>query len=623
MSKPVGISIFCFVMFISMISEGQIKIMPLGNSITEGSHTGISRPVGQRIGYRQSLYIALDGAGYNIDFVGGQMEGQDALPDFDPDHEGHPGFEASQIEANVYSYLGANIPHIVLLHIGTNGLNTSGDATTISQDLDDILDEIDRFETDNGIEIMVFVAQIINRMTNHTPTSEYNALIETIVQNRITAGDKLELVDMENDAGINYSTEMDDNLHPSDAGYGKMGSLWFTHLDAFLSAPSFTSSPVTSATVGEAYSYDVDADGSFTISYAFNNTPPTGMTIDSSSGLINWTPVDGQQGSHDIEVVATNLVGSTNHNFSINVGTDNAPPVFTKGPDVEINEDAGAQSITAWATNIDDGDPELTQNLTFNIINNNPDIFEQGPTINTSGDLSFLIKPDSFGTAVITVTLSDDGDNTPPNNNTSPQQIFTINVLSVNDVPSISDITDQVVEVSGQLDGIAFTINDKETDPNALIVTFESNNQTLLPTSNITVSGTDSNRQLNLVPAAGMTGQVMVTVTVSDGSDASEDMFTLDVENPNAIQDPSISKSIAVYPMPFNDYLNVRIENDIMGEVELNLFDLSGKLLEKRHTTKNNFSFEFSMQPAYKYQGIYLLKINLGDYLVTKKILKY
>ena len=56
-------------------------------------------------------------------------------------------------------------------------------------------------------------------------------------------------------------------------------------------SPLITSTPVTSATKGQPYSYDVNAfdpDGD-TLAYSLT-IKPTGMTINSSTGLITWTP---------------------------------------------------------------------------------------------------------------------------------------------------------------------------------------------------------------------------------------------------------------------------------------------------------------------------------------------
>jgi hypothetical protein len=65
------------------------RIMPLGDSITDGDG-GISMDDDSLIaGYRQKLYIALLDAGYNnVDFVGSLSSGYSLPPAFDTNHEG-------------------------------------------------------------------------------------------------------------------------------------------------------------------------------------------------------------------------------------------------------------------------------------------------------------------------------------------------------------------------------------------------------------------------------------------------------------------------------------------------------------------------------------------------------
>ena len=56
-------------------------------------------------------------------------------------------------------------------------------------------------------------------------------------------------------------------------------------------APTINSNPITSTLVGESYTYDVeatDADGD-TLIYSLTSSP-SGMTIDSATGVINWSP---------------------------------------------------------------------------------------------------------------------------------------------------------------------------------------------------------------------------------------------------------------------------------------------------------------------------------------------
>ncbi len=69
-------------------------------------------------------------------------------------------------------------------------------------------------------------------------------------------------------------------------------------------APTITSVPVTDATENELYTYDVDAmdpDIGDTLTYSLDNAP-AGMTIDSATGLIQWTPAGGQIGDNNVLV---------------------------------------------------------------------------------------------------------------------------------------------------------------------------------------------------------------------------------------------------------------------------------------------------------------------------------
>ena len=148
--------------------NGPTRIMPLGNSITYDNHSGDSRPSSERISYRYPLWQLLVDDGYLFDFVGGVTAGEAIFPD--AENEGWPGWEDWEIADNVYSFLSANPADIILLHIGTNGLDTD------TTDVEDILDEIDRYETDSGTEIWVVLARIINRMSYSSTTTQFTSM---------------------------------------------------------------------------------------------------------------------------------------------------------------------------------------------------------------------------------------------------------------------------------------------------------------------------------------------------------------------------------------------------------------------------------------------------------------
>lgn len=73
--------------------------------------------------------------------------------------------------------------------------------------------------------------------------------------------------------------------------------------------PTITSSPLTGATINELYTYDVEAsdpDAGDSLTYSLI-TAPLGMTINSNSGLIEWTPGSGQVGSNNAEVKVADI----------------------------------------------------------------------------------------------------------------------------------------------------------------------------------------------------------------------------------------------------------------------------------------------------------------------------
>lgn len=87
-------------------------------------------------------------------------------------------------------------------------------------------------------------------------------------------------------------------------------------------APKITSTAVTTASVEKLYTYDVDAsdvDSGDILSYALTALP-AGMSINSQTGIINWTPTASQVGSQAITVNVTDgKGGSDSQSFTISV----------------------------------------------------------------------------------------------------------------------------------------------------------------------------------------------------------------------------------------------------------------------------------------------------------------
>jgi hypothetical protein len=238
-------SILLFVFFLEIIiaspANAVIRIMPLGDSITMGVASGEPDP-DYMVSYRKALWDLLVADNYEVDFVGSLNNGSAVFGDLDlADHEGHGGWSDDQIvdgrepeQGKLEDWLIAERPNIILLHIGTNGLDPSPD------NVRDILDLIDNHENNFSEALWVILARIINRNSYSSTTTDFNDNIEDMAYDRINNPnnpaypDKVIIVDMEDGANINYALVTDnppgdmwDDLHPFETGYEKMADVWF------------------------------------------------------------------------------------------------------------------------------------------------------------------------------------------------------------------------------------------------------------------------------------------------------------------------------------------------------------------------------------------------------------
>ncbi len=118
----------------------------------------------------------------------------------------------------------------------------------------------------------------------------------------------------------------------------------------------------------------------------------------------------------------------------------NVAPSFVAGANEIVLEDAGAQTVTAWATSISAGSAsESGQTVDFVVSNDNASLFSVAPAISADGTLTYTPAANANGFATIIVNLHDDGGIASGGVDTSASQNFTITVNAVNDAPTASD----------------------------------------------------------------------------------------------------------------------------------------------------------------------------------------
>ncbi|RKR91129.1 lysophospholipase L1-like esterase [Micromonospora pisi] len=195
-------------------SNGGVRVMPLGDSITDGFNVPG--------GYRINLWQRFVNGGYTVDFVGSGFNGPASLGDHD--HEGHSGWRIDQLDANIVGWLQATTPRTVLLHIGTNDMNQNYDVANAPARLSALIDKIRA----NAPTVELFVATITPE-TNATLDARvraYNATIPGIVAQK---GARTHLVDM---YSALTTADLADGVHPNAAGYDKMAARWFAALQS-------------------------------------------------------------------------------------------------------------------------------------------------------------------------------------------------------------------------------------------------------------------------------------------------------------------------------------------------------------------------------------------------------
>lgn len=184
--------------------------------------------------------------------------------------------------------------------------------------------------------------------------------------------------------------------------------------------------------------------------------PDSNLVLGGSDGIrtLDVVPVADQFGTATITIAVQDSATpplTASDTFDVIVRSVNDAPTFDSGGNQGVLENAGAQVVPNWATNMSPGpSDEAAQSLTFDISNDNAGLFLVPPAISASGDLTYTPAPDTIGVATVTVALVDDGGRDFGGRNTSDPVQFLIAVGSVNDAPTFTKGDDiSVAEDSG------------------------------------------------------------------------------------------------------------------------------------------------------------------------------
>ncbi len=284
-----------------------------------------------------------------------------------------------------------------------------------------------------------------------------------------------------------------------------------------------------------------------TVTDSSNNTalipnPTVTYTSPNSTGTLKFTPAANTFGTATITVTVMDNGGTANGGvdetqvqFTVTVNQVVINPTIDTPANVTINENAGQQTVnlTGITTN---GAGSETLTVTASSQSRPTQRFDRSPSAvtytspNSTGTLTFTPAANSFGTAIITVTVSDNSGMTSVH--------FDVTVNFVNQAPTIDQPSNVTIDENAGQQTINLTgISAGPGNPSSQTVTVTaSSNNTSLINPTVTYTSPDSTGTLTFTPAANSFGTAIITVTVKNsggtangGVDTTQVQFTVTV----------------------------------------------------------------------------------------------
>ena len=122
------------------------------------------------------------------------------------------------------------------------------------------------------------------------------------------------------------------------------------------------------------------------------------------------------------------------------------------------------------------------------------------------------------------------------------------------------------------------------------------------------------------------TGMYTVTLTATNDCGDVDSTITISVTVPeevNSISDLALWKDVNLYPNPTASALNYRIENQLFGEMNITVFDITGKVLQSTSRTKGSNEISGSLELAEYADGIYMIAFRINDSVLRSRVVKH
>ncbi|MDW3210146.1 MAG: putative Ig domain-containing protein [Reichenbachiella sp.] len=251
---------------------------------------------------------------------------------------------------------------------------------------------------------------------------------------------------------------------------------------------------------------------------------------------------------------------------------------------------------------------------------------DKGMTIDGStGEFSWTPAESHDGIHQVTISVADqEGRN--------DQEKINITVKEVNEAPILNEVGDQVIDEQSQL---TFAVEASDPDNTNQTLTF-----TLDDTSIASGMSVDpSSGTFDWTPTALQVGQHEVTISVSDGLLEDSEIIAVTVnkttdsseeeegDDENEEDDETILNiedldlATVIYPNPATGVINIEIENEYRGALEVQVLNISGRLMKYEEVFKNNRIFHLAIDLEELNPSIYFINLKTEHNNIVKKVI--
>ena len=114
-------------------------------------------------------------------------------------------------------------------------------------------------------------------------------------------------------------------------------------------------------------------------------------------------------------------------------------------------------------------------------------------------------------------------------------------------------------------------------------------------------------------------------IKVTDGDLSYNAIYTFTLLKIDTAINPQVTNSqmlLMAYPNPFSNNITIVIKNNFIGNIQLELFDLNGKLLDKQVKYKPKERIEVNLAVQKLLAGVYLCRCKYGEQVSQIKLIK-